>query len=291
MKRKAQPISDEIRRMTVPFELKAVTEGETSSDIAGEMSGYAAGIHNIDRVGDMILPGAFVEDLPRFLAEGAVCWQHDWADPIGKPTEAREDGHGLFTKCQIVNTARGKDAMILMRNKVVTKLSIGYRVQDYQWVDRAGLVAYLAGCGLPDGKCQSILRQYDEEEWDELFLIKKLKLYEYSPVTIPANPNASITAAKGLPFAEHSQAVLTGAREISERVKSIHTLRRAQDKKANQQHLELCHDLAGQFESIAEELRAQAAEMSADKSDAQTLYNRFLSIEARDLHRAWEFPL
>jgi len=83
-------IGDEIRRMTVPFEVKSV-KADDSGQYAGEFMGYAAGIHNIDRVGDMILPGAFVEDLPRFLNEGVVCWQHDWMTPIGVPMEARED--------------------------------------------------------------------------------------------------------------------------------------------------------------------------------------------------------
>ena len=66
--------------MTVPFELKAASSVD---GMAGEFSGYAAGIHNIDAVGDMILPGAFNADLPRFLAEGAVCYQHDWTMPMG----------------------------------------------------------------------------------------------------------------------------------------------------------------------------------------------------------------
>lgn len=286
MPRKAIPIDDRIRRMTVPFEVKAAQSAD--GQFAGEIEGYAAGIHNVDRAGDMILPGAFVEDLPRFLSEGVICWQHDWMTPIGKPMEAREDAYGLFSKARISKTQTGLDCMTLIKDGVVNKLSIGYRVQDYQWVDRAGLVAYLAGSGLSAEKQASILRQYDEADLDELFLLKKLKLYEYSPVTIPANPNASITGAKGLPFADHSQAVITAVRELSERVKSIHALRAEQGNRANPQHVELCKSLLADFDSLSTELRAQVAEMgaSASNGNAQAIFNRYLRFESRLLDAA-----
>src|SRR5262245_57389664 len=91
------------RVITAPFLLKSA-KTESSGPYAGEFSGYCAGINNIDRVGDMILPGAFTDDLPRFLKEGVVCWQHDWEKPIGKPLEANEDSYGLFVKCRVSNT-------------------------------------------------------------------------------------------------------------------------------------------------------------------------------------------
>lgn len=271
--------------MAVPFEVKSVQEAD--GQFAGFIEGYAAGIHNIDRVGDMILPGAFRDDLPRFLSEGVVCWQHNWDMPIGKPTEAREDSYGLYSKAQISNTTQGRDCMTLVKDGVVRKLSIGYRVQDYEWVDRAGLVAYLAGAGLTSEKQASILQQYDEMDLMELFLLKKVKLYEYSPVTIPANPNASITAAKGLPFAEHSQAVLTAVQELSERVKSIHALRQSQGKAANPAHVEQCHTIADQCETMCGTLRQMAAEMGApDDGKGLAVFAEFLQLEARALSAA-----
>lgn len=286
MKRKATPMDDRIRRMAVPFEVKSVKSDD--GEYAGTIEGYAAGILNIDRAGDMILPGAFAADLPRFLSEGVICWQHDWMAPIGKPTEAREDGYGLFSKAQISNTTQGRDCMTLIKDGVVKKLSIGYRVQDYEWVDRAGLIAFLPSLGLTPEKQASILQQYDEMELSELFLLKRIKLYEWSPVTIPANPNASITGAKGLPFADHSAAVIAAVRELSERVKSIHALRTEQGNRANPQHVELCKRLLADFDLLSTELRAQAAEMSAStsNSDAQAIFNRYLRFESRLLDAA-----
>ena len=86
MKTKAQPITDDLRRLTAPFECKAVKASDDDR-CAGEFEGHCAGILNIDRVGDMILPGAFAAGLADFLKEGVVAWQHDWTMPIGKPLD------------------------------------------------------------------------------------------------------------------------------------------------------------------------------------------------------------
>lgn len=256
----------EVRRMTVPFELKASSEAD---GYAGTFSGYAAGILNIDRTGDMILPGAFTDTLPEFLKEGVVCWQHDWATPIGQPVKAYEDDYGLMTESRISNTTAGRDCMTLIRDGVIKKMSIGYRVQDYEWVDRAGLLSWLGVSGLSETNQVSILTQFDGAGLSELFLLKKIKLFEYSPVTIPANPNAVITGAKGLPFAEHSEAVLTAVKELSDRVKAIHALRTSQGKAANSAHVEQCQSIASDMEAMCGTLRAMAAEMMPEPEEVE----------------------
>lgn len=256
-----------IRHMTVPFELKAAADSKDG--YAGEFSGYAAGILNIDRTGDMILPGAFTDTLPEFLKEGVVCWQHDWSTPIGQPLEAYEDSYGLMTKSRISNTTTGRDCMTLIRDGVIKKMSIGYRVQDYEWVDRAGLLSWLGSSKLDETKQISILTQFDGMGLSELFLLKRIKLFEYSPVSIPANPNAVITGAKGLSFADHSKAVLTAVRELSDRIKAIRDLRKSENPKkaANPAHIESCHSMANDMEEMCGTLRQMAAEMMPEPEE------------------------
>ena len=257
MATKERPNQDQIKRQVVDFELK---DAPAAEGFAGEFSGYCAGIHNVDSVGDMILPGAFAEDLPRFLKEGAVCWNHDWMLPIGKPVSAKEDAYGLFVKAQISKTTTGNDIMTLIRDGVVKKMSIGYRVKDYEYCDRAGLQTYLAA-NVPQGKAAAILQQYDEMELSELFLIKKLKLYEFSPVTFPANNNANITNAKGLEslagltFADHSKSVLAAVREYATRAQQITNLRAEQNRTLSNERLT-------ELKSIADDLTAALAQLT-----------------------------
>lgn len=268
-----------IRHMTVPFELKAAADGKEG--FAGEFTGYAAGILNIDRTGDMILPGAFTDTLPDFLKEGIVCWQHDWATPIGQPIEAYEDSYGLMTKSRISNTTTGRDCMTLIRDGVIKKMSIGYRVQDYEWVDRAGLLSWLGSSRLDESKQISILTQFDGMGLSELFLLKRIKLFEYSPVSIPANPNAVITAAKGLPFAEHSEAVVTAVKELSDRIKAIHALRTSQGKAANSAHVEQAESIRAEFDAMSGLLQGLVEEMTPAPEPVETPAP--LNTEARRL--------
>lgn len=282
---------NETRHMTVPFEVKSVKMAEPGEQFAGEVEGYAAGIHNIDRAGDMILPGAFADDLPRFLSEGVVCWQHDWADPIGAPMDAREDSFGLWTRSRISKTTRGQDAMTLIRDGVVKKMSIGYRVEDWEEVTRSGLMGYLGSCAMPDERKGAILQQFDEAGWQSIYLLKKIKLYEYSPVSIPANPNAMITDAKsltGLTFAQHSEAVLTAVEGLVERIAGITALRSEQGRKANPAHLELIDKLSDQAAGVITELHKMAESLRPDDPvdvtpEAKAALAQFLRLQAQQL--------
>lgn len=110
-----------------PLELKFLAE-------AGQFEGYAAVFRSADNVADRIAPGAFAAALERFRAEGRLpplLWQHDAAEPIGAWREMREDAHGLFVKGELFlgDIPRAREAYRLLREKVVTGLSIGYRAR------------------------------------------------------------------------------------------------------------------------------------------------------------------
>lgn len=294
---------DEIQRKTLTFEVKQA-EMADGGQYAGEFTGYAAGILNIDNVGDMILPGAFAADIPRFLSEGVVCWQHDWMTPIGVPLDAKEDGYGLLTRSRISRTSKGLDAMTLIRDGVVKRLSIGYQVQDYEAVDRAGLARTVAAYGLPVEKQMSILATFDEMDRDVVYLLKKLKLYEYSPVTVPANDKAIIMDAKqltGLTLLDHSRTVLTAVEGLKTRIAEITEMRESQGRKGNPEHGKMCSEMADELEKACGRLRKMAGELGMDNGEsededenptmpemeyAKSLYAEFLKLEARRLGAA-----
>ena len=294
---------DNIQRKTLAFDVKAA-EVADGGQYAGEFTGYAAGILNIDNTGDMILPGAFAADLPRFLSEGVVCWQHDWMTPIGVPLEAKEDGYGLLTRSRISRTANGIDAMTLIRDGVVKKLSIGYQVQDYEVADRAGLARTIAAYGLPLEKQASIVNNFDDMGLNAVYLLKRLKLYEYSPVTVPANDKAIIMDSKqltGLTFSDHSRAVLTAVEGLEARISDITDLRKSQGRKGNPEHGKACAEMATELEKACGRLRKMAGKlgmngepeepaddspMMADMDYAKSLYAEFLKLEAQRLGAA-----
>jgi len=280
---------DSIQHKTLAFEVKAA-EMMDGGQYAGEFTGYAAGILNIDKSGDMILPGAFAGDLQRFLSDGVVCWQHDWMTPIGVPLEAKEDGYGLMTRSRISRTQKGLDAMTLIRDGVVKRLSIGYQVQEYEVTDKAGMATMMAGYGVPLEKQMKAMADYDEMGLDQVYLLKKIKLYEYSPVTVPANDKAIITDAKsltGLSFQDHSHAVLTAVQGLETRIKEISELRKSQGRKANPTHGEMCAAMADDLEKACGRLRKMADEMGCGPDgkpkpddEAKSLYYEFLKLQS-----------
>jgi len=150
------------------MEFKSVALKEASVDMDSRtFQGYAA-TWDLDQVGDVIHPGAFAKSIREaFPAKRIkVLWQH--RDPIGMPTEMREDEKGLWVKARVSKTALGDEALELMRDEVVDRMSIGFMI--------------------PAGKA--------DVDGDGIRHIKEVKLLEFSPVTFPANENAVITGVK-----------------------------------------------------------------------------------------------
>lgn len=108
----------------------------------GEFAGYAAVFGNIDSHGDVIVPGAFTETLSDWSQRGrlpTMKLMHGTAAnpfsgddlPIGKWTEMREDGRGLFAKGRLsgLDTDHGRRIYGLMKDGILDGLSIGYRAK------------------------------------------------------------------------------------------------------------------------------------------------------------------
>lgn len=153
----------EMEVKTFPMEVRAVNEEE------GEFTGYAAVFGNRDSYGDVIEPGAFAESIAAKTAGVPVLWQHDPWEPIGVSAELAEDEKGLRVRARVSRiTRRGKEALHLMTMGALTGLSIGYRVQERE----------------TDAGTRRLT---------------KLDLWEFSPVTWPANELALVTGVKGLP--------------------------------------------------------------------------------------------
>lgn len=114
-------------RIDMPLEVKFLAE-------TGVFEGYAAVFGVTDDVNDRIAPGAFEASLKSARAEGQLppmLWQHDPRQPIGVWREMREDAHGLYVKGELFvdDIARAREAYRLLKERVVTGLSIGYRAR------------------------------------------------------------------------------------------------------------------------------------------------------------------
>lgn len=135
----------------------------------GTFEGYGSIFGNVDSYGEKVLPGAFVESLARHKRQGSnvlMLWNHDPHQPIGVWEDLAEDAKGLWGKGRfLLDIQRAREVHTLAKAKAIGGLSIGYREED---TDKDG----------------------------QVLLLKKLSLYEISPVTFPANRRARIESIK-----------------------------------------------------------------------------------------------
>lgn len=134
----------------------------------GIVKGYGSVFNNIDSDNDIILAGAYTKTLNENGSRVRYCNQHRIDQPLGKFTELREDGNGLYFVAEIPKTRLGEDVLLLMKNGVINENSVGI---------------------------MPIVKSFRQDGVREL---KEVKLYEISCVTLAANPLAMITDAKGL---------------------------------------------------------------------------------------------
>ena len=146
-----------------PFEIASVDgEGRT-------VEGYAATFGNVDAVGDIIHPGAFAKTLTERGSQVKLLWQHQQGEPLGRVMALREDPRGLFIKAVISDTARGRDALALLKDGAIGEMSIGY---------------------------DPVVFDYSQQDAKNIRNLREIKLHEVSLVSFPANALAQVTSLK-----------------------------------------------------------------------------------------------
>lgn len=176
------------------MEFKSIELKETAIDMSARtIEGYAA-TWDLDQTNDIINKGAFTKTIDEGFKNGRVkmLWQHD--APLGMPTEMFEDDRGLYVKGKISRTQLGDEALELMRDGVVDRMSIGFSIPQNK-------------SGFTD---------------EGVRIISEVKLFEFSPVTFPANEAAHILAVKSL----HEQLIICKSKGINPRDKKefVHML-------------------------------------------------------------------
>lgn len=138
---------------------------KATDDEKGIVEAIVSCFGNVDSYGEIVDRGAFLESLNHKYPKGV--WMHDWTQPVAKTLEARETDEGLYIKGQFnLETQRGKEAYSDVKFGTIDEFSIGYSVLE------------------------------DELDMDGYRHLKKLKLYEWSPVLVGANPSTQVLGVK-----------------------------------------------------------------------------------------------
>jgi len=182
----------------VPFDAKATASGDLA------LTGYASTFVQ-DRDEERVLPGAFDEDLPAYLAKNPILlWQHNQDWPIGNVTTGEVDDKGLRVHAVVPKPIPGEEP---------------WKVSAYQSIKR-GIVRTFSIGGYMHREMRVKDSPLDTGMMDAEVVITKVELFEVSVVWIPANPESLFDAAvKSLHGAGHGP-VLTrrSVRQMTELV-------------------------------------------------------------------------
>lgn len=155
---------------------------ETATD-EGIVEAIVSVFGNVDSYGDVVVAGAFAEDLAEWAKSGdpiPAIWAHEWFDPfmhIGEVIEAAETEKGLRVKFRldIDDNPTAAQAYRLLKARRVTQFSFAYDVLD------AGWEAYTD---------EATGKQY------EVYELRKLHIIEVGPCLVGANRETELLSAK-----------------------------------------------------------------------------------------------
>ena len=154
---------------------------EVKADFAKrEITGYASVFDVLDSQGDIVRRGAFADTMVKHRKRIRMLWQHDTRAPIGLPVHMEEDTRGLLTVGRVAKTQLGDEALVLAAEGVVSSMSIGFDIVE--------------ATEFEDAELRATLRGYYRNA--PMYNLTKLDLYEWSPVTFGANPEAGITSVR-----------------------------------------------------------------------------------------------
>lgn len=168
-----------MERRFFPTELRAEANGD--DDLVRTLAGYAAVFDSLS----VVLYGMFREKISRGAFASSLggdvraLWNHDTNLPLGRTKAGtlrlEEDAHGLRVEITPPDTQAGRDAIVSVQRGDVDQMSFAFDVLEDEWdQDDAGML---------------------------IRTLRKVALYEVSPVTFPAYPQTSVAARGGEPDA------------------------------------------------------------------------------------------
>jgi len=185
-KKLGQKAADGMEFLRVKTAITLLEEKEEGQK--GILEAYVSIFDNVDLGGDKIIKGAFSESLKKKLPVGV--WMHNWDEPIAKTIKAKEDDKGLYIKAQLIaGVQKADEAYLLLKEGVIDEFSIGYRVL--------------------------------EDEWEEngTRILKKIRLYEWSPVLAGMNPDTELIGIKEEKITEKPKAKFVYVNTVKRMVK------------------------------------------------------------------------
>ena len=157
---------------------KAISSDQEVSVTKREVTSYKSMFGNVDRVREIVEPGAFSSwaELPAAIAKGQIPTRHNHKELVGKMLHAEEDLHGLLTTEKYGTDPVSDRVFSLVRDRILTTSSFQASFKASDRIKQKG----------PDG--------------EPVWILKALRLREAGPADpdFAVNPETRVVSVKGL---------------------------------------------------------------------------------------------
>ncbi len=224
-----------------------------SDEGPGKLSALVSAKNNVDRVGDVIVDGAYA-NLSETVKNGFGAVGHNWDElPVATIDDAKEVPDGLLFDMTFHSHQAAQDARTVVKERMErgkgVSMSIGYETQK---------------------------SRYDTREGKQVRVLESINVFEASIVTVPANPLALARSAKGvlqggMSVDDQIAVLLDGAGDLSSRIKAL-----ADDRGY------ISQSRRDALKSVIDEL-SELYSVSVPKSSPEPEFDHVRFLEARHL--------
>jgi HK97 family phage prohead protease len=185
--------------MTVERKFIDLKSLKVSDEGPGSVEGYRAVFGEIDRQGDIVVKGAFLDSHDEYMRSGFSAESHVWnfKDAVGYPVDAYEDDYGWFVKSEFHTTQGAQDVRTIARERMKAGkqvgFSFGYSAEKYQFIEAKDFKDQLPQFIKADRLEENMKRA---QQFSRIRILKKVDSIEDSLVTRPANPLTGATEVK-----------------------------------------------------------------------------------------------
>lgn len=233
-----------LEHKTFPLVLKAETPGAIQAVFST--------LNVIDKDGDVTLPGAFASG----EAVNISAWGHNWGDlPSGDGKIGEQGSDVVFDGAFYLDTPQGDATYKTLKQRfergMTQEWSYGFNVLE-------------ASFGQFDGQ--------------DVRFLKKLKVFEVSPVMVGAGENTRTLGVKGMSFVDHGEEVATALTAFVERTKSRADFRAKEGRVLSAANRTRLAALVETMHSAREELAAllEATDPEKGHREVEQMYLEFL---------------
>lgn len=248
---------------------KAITPPDAEiSTTRREVTSYKSMFGNVDRVREIVAPGAFASwaDLNTSIAKGQIPTRHNHKDLVGKMLHAEEDREGLLTTEKYGTDPVSDRVFSLVRDRILTTSSFQASYKASDRVKQKG------------------------EDGEPVWVLKALRLREAGPADpdFAVNPETRVVAVKGL---QEVASVLSNLAGLDgQEVWTVDSLKRLspEDKDALMAILsQMPHGMA--CEAILAEMQMDAAEDQMEAATGKAMQLSDAIAEWQVIHRIEKF--